>query len=426
MNIRELQDSPRARRSHLWWIALLIAGAGVLVRVLPQPGFSGVGFDENLYRTYVLALDARGLGGYSSITDAYLTNQRREETMAKLPPTRFLYIFTSWAWKQAEFGAAPPLDLEVPANIARDPALVSLHRVSCLFSVLSMLLAGLIAWRLLGAGSGLGVLALMACAPLQIHMAQHALIDGFFAFWALLAVWSLWENLQRPNHPGWLALLGASLALMVMTKENSFFVAAALAGLLMLNRWLRFGAITPRLLMVMALGPVFGVAVLIALAGGVVPFLEIYRLLVTKAQQLTYAIQTGDGPWHRYLIDLLTVSPAMLLLAIGGMFCVLRERRAYGWLLGFVLLSYAVMCQVRYGMNLRYAIIWDLPLRAFAYGQIAWLTRQCFSARQPIVVAAVVAALCAYELRQYFIFFGEAGLYELATGGLLEAVKVLK
>ena len=40
--------------------------------------------------------------------------------------------------------------------------------------------------------------------------------------------------------------------------------------------------------------------------------------------------------------------------------------------------------------------------------------------------ALLVAATCAYEWRQYTIFFAEFGLYELVSEGLLRAVKILK
>jgi hypothetical protein len=34
--------------------------------------------------------------------------------------------------------------------------------------------------------------------------------------------------------------------------------------------------------------------------------------------------------------------------------------------------------------------------------------------------------LCAFDLRQYHIFFVQHNLYELVTGGLLHALQILK
>ncbi len=434
-------------------VAVLIILLGIALRVVPSAGFGGIGFDESLYRSYVVALDEEGLASYPEITESFLRDQRNPESITKLPPTRFTYIYTAWIWKRIVFGNAAAANLRTPGAVLKDPALVSLHRVACLFSILTLVLAGVVAWRMFDQRIALGVLALLAFSPLQIHMSQHALIDGFFAFWAFLSLWLLWENLRAPNHAGWLTAYGVSLGIMVMTKENSFFVYCALLALLVANRWTRFGKVSPRLLLVSVLGPLVGLTLLIVLAGGTAAFVEVYTMLVSKAQNLQYAIKTGDGPWYRYLIDLLLISPVVLLLALGGAFRLLpvpvadagntlmqapqspggytpqcpsiKTGQSYLYLLLFVAATYLIMCNVKYGMNLRYATIWDFPLRVMAFGQLCLMTRS-LGPRQPLVLVVAVAALCAYDLRQYLIFFADAKLYELASEGLLRAVKILK
>jgi hypothetical protein len=212
---------------------------------------------------------------------------------------------------------------------------------------------------------------------------------------------------------------------MVVTKENSFFVYIALCGLVATNRWAKFGYVTKNLLIVGVAGPALGVITLVLLAGGPQQFSEIYHLLVSKAQTLDYAIKTGDGPWYRYLVDLLLISPIVLVLGIGGAFSQVRNHRAYVYLLAFVGFSYAIMCNIRYGMNLRYASIWDLPLRALASAQVGAIATR-FGKWQGVTVAAAIALLCAYDLRQYSLFFVDGKLYELVTGGLLWMLKILK
>jgi hypothetical protein len=417
--------APTAAPRALWFLVALILAVGILVRVWPSAGFTGTGFDEALYRDNVIKLDKVGVFNYPAICQLYIQDQRDPEMITKLPPTRFLYIYASWLWKRAEFGAAPPVSPKMPGFTEHDPALVSLHRVACLFSCLGLIVCGLAAWRMLGLRAVPGVLALLAFSPLQIHLGQHALIDGVFTFWAVLNLWLLWENLRQPNNSRLLAAFALSLALMVLTKENSFFVYLALCGLTATNRWAKFGDVTPKLLTILLAGPALGVVVLVLLAGGPAQFVEIYRLLVTKAQNLTYAIKTGDGPWYRYLVDLLILSPLVFVLAIGGVFTQVRESRPFVYLVAFVGFSYLIMCNVRYGMNLRYASIWDLPIRALAAAQVGVITAR-FGARQGLIASLIIVALCAYDLRQYFIFFVDGKLYELVTGGLLQVVKILK
>jgi hypothetical protein len=379
-----------------------------LAMLHPAPGYEHVGFDENLYRGYVEDLIRGGITAYPDFAQNYVAVQSSLPS-AILPPTRFLYIFSGYVWHSVT-GADP---------------LASLHNVSSVFSILLLGLAALFAWRLGGRRMAICVAALMAFAPTQIHMSQHALIDGFFAFWATLSLWLLWENLQRPADTRWLAALGVSLALLVITKENAMFVYIGLLAILALNYWLRFGTITRGLLVAMLLGPLLGVALLVNLCGSIQTTVQTYSLLVSKASVLPYAIKTGDGPWYRYLVDLMIMSPVVLVLAIAGIFQLRAKDKAPLFLLTFMAASYLLMCNVRYGMNLRYANIWDLPLRYF--GTICLMSiSDPRGQRANLWLGLMIGVVCAVELRQYHIFFVENDLYELVTGGLLNAIRILK
>jgi Dolichyl-phosphate-mannose-protein mannosyltransferase len=374
----------------------------------PAAGFQRIGFDEALYRGYVDDLIRYGVSSYPDLAERYVEVQRHLPT-AILPPTRFLYVFAAYLW-HGTFGA---------------DALGSLRNVSSLFSILFLVIAAGFAGRLGGWRIGLCVTALMACAPTQIHMAQHALIDGFFAFWATASLWLLWENLRRPNYAPWLALYGLSLTLLVLTKENAMFVYLGLLAVLATNRWLRFGTITSSLLGVSIIGPLAGVVILVFLCGGVGTFYDTYRLLASKASVLPYAIATGDGPWYRYLVDLLLISPLIFLLAWGAIFRLRLTDKTSLFLVVFLAGTYLVMCNIRYGMNLRYTTIWDIPLRYLAMITIWDLTRS-FGQHKDLVAGIATTLLCVYDLRQYDIFFVQGGLYELVTSGLLHALRILK
>jgi 4-amino-4-deoxy-L-arabinose transferase-like glycosyltransferase len=374
----------------------------------PAPGFMQIGFDEGLYRQYVDALIKGGISSYPDMVDDYITTQMKLPG-AILPPVRFLYIFSAYLWHLL-FGAEP---------------LEALQQVAALFSMLTLSLGTIFAWRLGGAAAGVGVAGLMAVAPTQLHMSQHALIDGVFTFWALLCLWLLWENLRNPR--SWLLLMGygVSLAALVLTKENSFFVGLALLVLLVTNHWLKFGTVTRELFFVTIAGPLLGIVILVFLAGGLNNLISTYELLVAKASQNPYAIMTGDGLWYRYLVDLLLVSPVVLILALGSVFRLDLAKKPEIYLLTFVAASYVVMCNVKYGMNLRYANMWDMPLRFLAFGSLTTLVAP-LKRYQNIALAVLVTLLCGIELRQYYILAVQYPLYELITHDLLQALHILK
>nr|MDQ6939369.1 phospholipid carrier-dependent glycosyltransferase [Verrucomicrobiota bacterium] len=322
---------------------------------------------------------------------------------------RFLYIFSAYLWHQL-FGTE---------------ALLALHYVASFFGILSLLLAAIFAWRLKGLECALGVSALVAFAPTQIHMSQHALVDGFFAFWALLALWLFWENLRAPRNWGWLVPYTFGLCLMVVTKENAAFVYFALLVLLVLNRWFSWGVVTRELLACTFIGPLLGFVVLVFLAGGLATLRETYQLSVSKNYHLVYAIVTGDGPWHRYIVDLLLVSPFVVLLALGSLFRLDRTKKPELFLTVFIGASYLVMCNLKYGMNLRYANMWDIPLRVLAFSCLTSLAAPFVRYRTALLCGAV-ALICAVEMRQYILLFVDYPLYELVSEGLLRALQILK
>ncbi len=413
-------------RKLLQWGILLVLALGIFLRLPvdlfekegplhslgalhPQPAFDGVGFDESLYRGYVNSVIRGGLTSYPDIVEHYIEVQKTL-TGSILPPMRFLYIFAAYLWHEV-FGTE---------------ALLALHHVASFFGILSFLLCVTFAWRLKGLPAALAVAALLAVAPTQIHMSQHALVDGVFAFWAVLNLWLLWENLRSPGNWRWLTPFIFALAIMVTTKENAAFVYFALAVLVGANYWLKWGEVRRELLAAMVIGPLLGVVILVAIAGGVGTMIMTYRLSVSHNYQLVYAIVTGDGPWHRYIVDLMLVSPIVLLLAIGGMFRLTRAQKPEAFLAIFIGASYLVMCNLKYGMNLRYANMWEMPLRLLAYSQLAALIQPALSRMRLWCMVAAVALLSAYEFRQYLILFVDFPLYELVSEGLLRALKILK
>jgi 4-amino-4-deoxy-L-arabinose transferase-like glycosyltransferase len=405
-------------------ILIAILGAGIFLRLPPEPfehepfhalrglhlqsSLKGIGVDEKFYRYYVQELGRVGVGFYPRLVLDYVQTQK-ELTGAVLPPLRFLYIFCAFAWQK----------------ILGGDALGALHNVSATFSILTLLLATVFAARVKHPGYSLALPALMAFAPTQVHVSQHVLIDGFFAFWALLVIWLLWESVRHPKSHVWTLLYGFALVALVLTKENALFVWLAILATLITNRWVQIGTVTRELFIATFLAPAIGIAVLALLAGGIPMLIETYQLFFVKNFSLKYSALTQDGPWHRYLVDLLLVSPIVLLLAIGCVSNITREKKLEWFLAIFVLSTYAMMCGIRYGINLRFGNMWDLPLRMLAVSQLALLAAALPRWRN-FALAALVGLICVLEIRNYAILEVKYPLYDLVTVDLMRALQIIK
>ena len=109
----------------------------------------------------------------------------------------------------------------------------------------------------------------------------------------------------------------------------------------------------------------------------------------------------------------------------GRIFRLNRTKKPELFISIFIAASYLVMCNIKYGMNLRYANMWDMPLRFLAFSEIVWLASFAKRSRAAILATAVVL-LCAIEFHQYIVLAVHYPLYELITHDLLEALHILK
>lgn len=424
--MNDLPVVPAEERASPWLRPLLLALLllGCALRIVPWTSNHGMGYDESFYRKYLLMLDQHGLAAYPDICAAYLQDGEDTAAIAKVPPLRTVFIVGGLAWKRLAFGAAPPADVNTPEGIANDPALIALHRIATLFGCLALWPAWALARRLFREREALAILALFACSPLLIHTSQHGFIDGVFGTCALFALWTLVESLREKAHRGWLLGFAISFALTVLAKETALFVGAAIAAILLFSRSLGWGPATRLHWGAAIAGGLFAITLLSFAAGGFRTVADVYLLFIHKVQLLPYAHETGRGPWYRYLVDLMVFTPTTLCFALGGAFLTLSGDRRAAVLLLFLAITYAAMGNTENGMNLRYATIWELPLRALAVVQVTALSARM---KWPHwALPGLTVLLCAIDLRQYYEFFVAHTVSDLASQYLLKAVEILK
>ncbi len=390
-------------------LAAIIFGAGIFLRVWPSTGFHHVGYDEGIYRGYVQTAVKNGIWNYPDLMRAYIKLQR-ERPDAVVPATRIGFLLPASA---------------LAATLHLDP-LVALRSVSACAAILLLFATALIGYRLGNIERMLLLSALIAVAPLQIHLAQRSLVDGYFAFWAVLCAWFLWENLQSPNHPGWLIAYGSALFVLVLTKENAAFVFAALVVTLLIFVALKLSRGSLALFLVSLGAPALAILTLAVLVGGVGEWISFYQMFVRKSAALPYPALYQDGPWYRYLVDFTLLSPLVVVLALGRLFQIDKQSRADLFWVLFLGASYVGMSVVLYGKSLRFAAYWDLPLRWLALSQLLnWLPRfRKLNFTRSLSIAMLILVLV--DLCQYWRYFVHGEIYDPVSFQLLRASDLVK
>ncbi len=406
------KDRGAGRFNRRWGVMLLMAlvlAVGILLRIYPSAGFTDLGHDEHGYMVFLRQIAVAGVVNYDAVVQVFVENQYARP-VAVVPATRIGFL--------------------LPAYFARQlfhcGTFQALQFTSSIGSILSLGLVALFAYRAGGRAVMLGVTTLFATAPLQISLSQRALIDGYFAFWAIAAVWLAWENLQRPKHWGWLSAYAATLAMLVLTKENAAFVVFAIFGTLVLSRWLGYGKPTVHLFAATVVGPVVAVLFLAWMVGGLLEWVRFYEMFVEKSRTNPYSIEAQDGPWYRYLIDFSLMSPVVVALALGQIFQLRKANRPEAFLTVFLVISFFVMANVQYGMSLRYAAYWDVALCWLAGSQVLVLSRRFPRVRPPIIAAGLFMILAVVGLIQYDRFFVGGAIYDSTTAEMVHATRLVK
>jgi hypothetical protein len=396
----------------IYWscaVAIFLFGCVLRLKVWHPEGYQP-GFDEQVYMIYVGQLDAGGLSGFPEMVKTYITEVQKVE-FVYLPPFRIAYTVPAWLL----FRAFHLEDYQ------------ALRIVSALASCAFVLAGFLFARRWVSARQALAVLALLACAPLQIHLGQFAFIDAVAGFWAILAIGCTWESLQQPRHRGWLAGVVVSFfGLCLAKQETAVFVTQFLFVAVVAARWAGWSSAFPwRQAVALALAGLVAVIVLAVLSGGLAPMVEAFSIYRERAKTLPYTIQTGDGPWHRYLLEYLLINPLTFLLATGFALRADFSTKVNGYLLVMIGVTGLVMTSIPFGMNIRHTVMWDLPLALFAVQCVAALTVRM--GRSWLWAVASVGLVCFTELRMYgTVFHSTTHIYDTDLRFMLRNVRILK
>lgn len=401
---------PRLNSSRSVPLACLIAAlcVGAFLRIYPSATADAVGFDEKFYSLNASTLTAVGLAQYPRLVQKFLEVQR-QIVGAIIPPTRVTFICAASLWQRT---------FHCSAGLA-------VRSVACLGSVLALLVGAIFLVRASGLHKAAYGAALLACAPLGIQLGQRAYIDGFFAFWAVLTLWTFWEASRKGRHPAWLWAYSIALGLTILTKENSLFLCAGIS-VLFLAQCFKEKRLDWALAIATVAGGLLGLGGLIVACGGLSLLLEVLRSNRHAIYQTSYLIKTGDGPWFRYFIDLLALSPLATILAIAA-FCQWRvQDQLTRYFTLFLSASYLLMANLTYGISVRYTAMWELPLRWLALTQLIYLaSRFPLRFRNTFLIVAV-ALVCVVDLHQYALFFVRNGIYDPAPELLLHSLQVLK
>lgn len=292
----------------------------------------------------------------------------------------------------------------------------SLQRVS-LVAFLGLLIIAFLGFRqAAGDEVAMGVTLLLAVSPLQLGMARRALGDSLNTTLWTASILLCTEGLANAWRRGWL-LVGAVFGVTMLVKEANLILVPIALALVAIDVLRRRRPPSPYALAGTTVVPLALATVATVLAAGDVgTAIENVRATFTQAAENTYAVRFGGGPWYRYVVDFLLLSPWTTLLYVTwlGMLAATRrtDPRLLAWTLLPILYLVALSPTARF---VRWAMPLDVPIRLGAVLSIAGILRE----RAAVAQVAVLGILMLVDVRSFLNLFVTASIYDPTSAILL-------
>jgi hypothetical protein len=401
-------DSPFVRtRSALPYIIAIIL-VGCCARLTQWEPIDKLYFDEGYYVRYARFHSEQSLAAFPRFCDAFMKMQEAEKVGIP-PPTRLLYPF---------IGAA--VHNVLGTSIPR-----SLVLVSALASCAMLVVGGIWAHRMFAGPLAVGITSLMAVSLNQLHLSQRLMIDPIIGVLCMTALWSLWE-LGNGSRCKWLfgSIYVASLFALVFVKESSFMVFIGIAASVVFGRHCKtLSHLPPYILLLTVSTGALAFSLLCLLAGGFEKFFQLYSKLVELSLATRYVHVFGDGPWFRYVVDSMLAQPVPTVLALAALFWLpFRDPKAR-YLVLFVIVTFALMANIKYGQFYRYAIIWDFPLAVLAVHQLAQFSKRLSQTKAHVIYAIGLVLIAGLQVQSFWRIGVEAEGYALTSYDMFTALR---
>ncbi len=392
-------------RPFLYWllVALLVLASGLMLRAtlsmaVPYEPNS----DEGYYLRMAAVLETEGLSAYPRLFEAW---NRDTANWIYPSPLRVGHLLM----------LAGLLEV-LPASLE------TLSWLSVASQLGWVLVCAWFARRLLPEGFALCLTLLLATAPLLLGSARLALQDSHLLFWLGLAIWSFLDCVRDPSQRGMRVVFALSFAMSVLVKETSALMGPVFLALLAWQCWVRREPLPVLSLGLLVVLPALLVLpTLLIAAGGLEPLLATARTVLGSPATNEYAIRYGSGPWYRYLVDYLLISPWTTLAACAGLGARLSGKRfEFGdrELTLLALLGCLLLVEMSFfTKNARYLLILELPLRALA---LAWIFGLAGGARRTVLVAGFVLLVVVSDLSSFEYGWVRHKIYDPLTGTLMQ------
>jgi len=362
--------------------------------------------DEGYYLKYATYITEKGISGFPDLFKDYIQNKHN---WLFPNPLRIGFITLSSIWLKL-FGCS----------------FLNLAYLSLFSFLIFLIISFYFVEKYFGRKTAFLFTILSAISPLNMAMARRALMDSTANLFMACTIWIFLESLREKK--GYkTALFVIIFAITILIKESSvllcpFFILYLLVRRGVFKKPLRLiDFLSTTLFPFILVGAIYLLA-----AGGASSVITTLKIIMNSPRFNEYAILYGSGPWFRYLIDFILLSPWTCILAISFVLYYITGSKWQEEVLYLILLSITLVLLFAFlTKNARYLIILDMPIRLFTVLMLNELTQRLFKNKSYTILFVLVIIISLIDYSYFNNLFNSQGIYDPTTFQLLRAEHII-
>lgn len=380
--------------------------------VIPQEHEFAKGADEGYYFRYASLVYKNGIREFSRFINEYNTSP---ESFLFPKPSRIGHILLTACWFKF-FGVS----------------FVSLARFSFFCYLLFLLTCFCYSKKFFSRDIAYLFTLLVSVSPLIMAMAKRALSDSSLnLFWAL-SIWSFLDFLKTQKRYKFIIFL-IIYSSSILIKESSLVLLLPFVLFSLLYKFFLKKPLSSAYILNTIFLPFCIVGILyLFLCGGISNCSQLIARSIDAhfiaVKESRYAVFFCSGPWYRYILDYLLLTPITTLLFIGyiGYEFVIKKwewERYYFFI--YILIVFLILGNLNYNKVVRFVINFDMVISLFSIFMLYEIFRQKNARNQVILVFSSVAVIFFINYMNFIKLFCQYNIYDPVTYWLLAASKLI-
>lgn len=389
---------------HILFLFIILFIVFLLVFLSVQKVDYRAAHDEGYYLRYADYISNNGLGGFRDLFSGYIRDQ---ESWVFPNPLRIGYILLSSLWVRL-LGSS----------------FYTLSHLSFFSYLLFISINYYFCRRLFDREKAILLALLIAFSPINMAMARRALSESVATLFLGLSIWLFLDILHKDKGIIKRFIFSIVFSYTIMVKETNILLVIPFIVYLVIYKIHFKEKLNLTNLQYIFIYPVFLVALAyILLSGDVFSVIKVAKIILSSPGTNEYAIRFGSGPWSRYIIDYMVLSPWVLILSIGYIFHLLQNfRKSDSKEAYFLVILLALFLLFNlFTKNVRYVMILDLPIRLFFILMLYRLISIKSEKTKFALAAVIVMVICLADFITYSDIFIVKGIYDPVSAWLLQA-----